>query len=184
VCHVEVAPLPRGSGFEFVSRVVGGSVPTQFIPSVEKGIRAQMERGLSEGQHPVVDIRATLVDGKAHSVDSSDAAFQTAGSVALREAASVCGTVLLEPLDEVTIKIPDEHLGSVLGDLSGRRGRVLGTDVAGTGRTLVRAEVPAIELLRYAVDLRAMTSGTASFTRSFARYEAVPDHLRATASAG
>jgi len=171
VCHVEFEPLPRGAGFEFRSKVVGGSVPTQFIPSVEKGIRAQLLRGLSEAKHPAVDLRATLVDGKAHSVDSSDAAFQTAGALALREAASACGTVLLEPLDEVAVRIPDEHLGAVLGDLSGRRGRVLGTEVAGLGRTVVRAEVPCTELLRYAVDLRAMTSGAATFTRTFARYD-------------
>ena len=133
VCHVEFEPLPRGSGFEFVSRVVGGAVPTQFIPSVEKGIRTQLERGLTEEHHPVVDVRAILVDGKAHSVDSSDAAFQTAGAVALREAGQACGTVLLEPLDEVAVTIPDDHLGAVLGDLSGRRGRVLGTDVARPG---------------------------------------------------
>lgn len=171
VCHVEFEPLPRGDGFEFRSKVVGGSVPTQFIPSVEKGIRAQLERGLSDAHHPAVDLRATLVDGKAHSVDSSDAAFQTAGALALREAAQACGTVLLEPFDEVAVRIPDVHLGAVLGDLSGRRGRVLGTEVAGPGRTLVRAEVPCVELLRYAVDLRAMTSGTATFTRSFARYD-------------
>lgn len=179
VVHVEVEPLPRGSGLEFVSKVVGGSVPTNYIPSVEKGIRAQMERGLSEGC-PVVDIRVTLVDGKAHSVDSSDAAFQTAGSLALREAAATCGMVTLEPVDEVGVRIPDEHLGAVLGDLSSRRGRVLGTDVdaATAGRTVVRAEVPASELLRYAIDLRAMTSGTAVFTRHFARYEVVPEHVR------
>lgn len=174
VCHVEFEPLPRGAGFEFVSRVVGGSVPTQFIPSVEKGIRAQLERGLDEDHHPVVDLRATLVDGKAHSVDSSDAAFQTAGALALREAAAACGTVLLEAYDEVTVRIPDEHLGAVLGDLSGRRGRVLGTDAGGPGRTVVRAEVPCTELLRYAVDLRAMTAGAASFTRRFARYDVAP----------
>ena len=120
-------------------------------------------------------MRATLVDGKAHSVDSSDAAFQTAGALALREAGQACGTVVLEPLDEVNVKIPDEYLGAVLGDLSGRRGRVLGTDVAGPGRTVVRAEVPCTELLRYAVDLRAMTSGTASFTRRRARYEVAPN---------
>jgi len=171
VCHVEFEPLPHGAGFEFESRVVGGSVPTQYVPSVEKGIRAQLERGITEDRYPVVDVRAVLVDGKAHSVDSSDAAFQTAGSLALREAADACGTVLLEALDEVTVRIPDEHLGAVLGDLSGRRGRVLGTDVAGPGRTLVRAEVPCAELLRYAVDLRAMTSGTATFTRRFARFD-------------
>ncbi|MDN5857210.1 MAG: elongation factor G-like protein EF-G2 [Pseudonocardia sp.] len=177
VCHVEFEPLPRGSGFEFTSKVVGGSVPTQYVPSVEKGIRAQLERGLDDEHHPVVDVRAVLVDGKAHSVDSSDAAFQTAGALALREAATVCGTVLLEPLDEIAVVLPDEHLGTVLGDLSSRRGRVLGTDAGDgleAGRTVVHAEVPRTELLRYAVDLRAMTSGAASFTRTFARYEPAP----------
>jgi elongation factor G len=178
VCHLEFEPLPRGAGFEFVSKVVGGAVPTQFIPSVEKGIRAQLDRGLTEAHHPAVDLRATLVDGKAHSVDSSDAAFQTAGALALREAAAECGTVLLEPFDEVSVRVPDEHLGAVLGDLSGRRGRVLGTDVAGLGRSLVRAEVPCTELLRYAVDVRAMTSGTATFTRRFARYDVAPETQR------
>ncbi|MCO1653468.1 elongation factor G-like protein EF-G2 [Pseudonocardia humida] len=174
VCHVEFEPLPRGSGFEFVSKVVGGSVPTQFIPSVEKGIRAQLERGLTDEHHPVVDLRATLVDGKAHSVDSSDAAFQTAGALALREAAAACGTVRLEPYDEVVVRIPDDFLGAVLGDLSGRRGRVLGTEVAGPGRSTVRAEVPCTELVRYAIDLRAMTAGAATFTRRFARYDTAP----------
>jgi elongation factor G len=174
VCHVEFEPLPRGAGFEFVSRVVGGAVPTQFVPSVEKGIRAQLERGLTDEHHPVVDLRATLVDGKAHSVDSSDMAFQTAGAMALREAAEACGTVLLEPYDEVTVRIPDDYLGAVLGDLSARRGRVLGTDAAGPGRTVVRAEVPCVELLRYAVDLRATSAGSATFTRRFARYDAAP----------
>jgi elongation factor G len=174
VCHVEFEPLPRGEGFVFESKVVGGAVPTQYIPSVEKGLRAQLERGLSDAKHPAVDLKATLVDGKAHSVDSSDAAFQTAGALALREAASACGVVLLEPIDEVEVRIPDDYLGAVLGDLSGRRGRVLGTEVAGPGRTLVRAEVPSVQLIRYAVDLRAMTSGAAAFTRSFARYEEAP----------
>jgi len=175
VAQIEIEPLPQGGGFEFVDRVVGGAVPRQFIPSVEKGIRNQLERGVAAG-YPMVDLRVTLVGGKAHSVDSSDAAFQTAGALALREAGQTCGTVLLEPLDEVAVTIPDDHLGSVLGDLSGRRGRVLGTDVAGIGRTVVRAEVPCTELLRYAVDLRAMTSGTASFTRRRARYEVAPSN--------
>ncbi len=175
VCHVEFEPLPRGSGFEFVSAVVGGSVPTQYVPSVEKGIRTQLERGLAVEDggtlHPVVDVKAKLVDGKAHSVDSSDAAFQTAGALALREAVAVCGLTLLEPVDELRIRLLDEHLGAVLGDLSSRRGRVLGTDIDETpGRTIVRAEVPCSELLRHAIDLRAMTSGTATCTRAFARY--------------
>jgi elongation factor G len=174
VCHIEFEPLPRGAGIEFVDKIFGGSIPNQFIPSVEKGVRAQAARGVTDDHHPVVDFRATLVDGKAHSVDSSDAAFQTAGALALREAAQVCGVKVLEPYDEVSVRVPDEHLGTVLGDLSGRRGRVQGTDVAGQGRTLVRAEVPQTELLRYAVDLRAMTSGTATFTRRFARYDVAP----------
>ncbi|GAB2969542.1 elongation factor G-like protein EF-G2 [Amycolatopsis acidiphila] len=177
VCDIQVEPLPRGGGFEFVDRVVGGSVPHQFIPSVEKGVRAQLQRGLSSG-NPVVDIRVTLVDGKAHSVDSSDAAFQTAGAMALKDAAANSRISLLEPVDEVTVLLPDEHLGSVLGDLSSRRGRVLGTEAAQGGRTLVRGEVPATELLRYATDLRSLSSGTATFTRRHARFDLMPEGVR------
>ncbi|MFI6303659.1 elongation factor G-like protein EF-G2 [Amycolatopsis thailandensis] len=174
VCDIEVKPLPRGSGFEFVDKVVGGSVPHQFIPSVEKGVRAQAQRGLVDG-HPLIDIRVTLVDGKAHSVDSSDAAFQTAGALALKEAAAAGKIALLEPLEEVAVRLPDEHLGTVLGDLSSRRGRVLGTEADEGGRTVIRAEVPAVELLRYAIDLRSLTSGTATFTRRHARFEPMPE---------
>ncbi len=174
VCDIEVQPLPRGSGFEFVDKVVGGSVPHQFIPSVEKGVRAQAERGLLDG-YPLIDIRVTLVDGKAHSVDSSDAAFQTAGALALKEAAAAGKIALLEPLEEVAVRLPDEHLGTVLGDLSSRRGRVLGTESGEGGRTVIRAEVPAAELLRYAIDLRSLTSGTATFTRKHARFEPMPE---------
>ncbi|KAA2256135.1 elongation factor G-like protein EF-G2 [Solihabitans fulvus] len=180
VCDIEVEPLPTGSGFEFVDKVVGGSVPHQFIPSVEKGVRAQLARGLS-GDHPVVDVRVTLVDGKAHSVDSSDAAFQTAGSLALKDAAANGRTTLLEPLDELAIRLPDDHLGTVLGDLSGRRGRVLGTEAESPGWTVVRAEVPATELLRYAIELRSLTSGTGTFTRWFSRYDPLPATLAAQA---
>ena len=174
VCDIEVEPLPRGSGFEFLDKVVGGAVPHQFIPSVEKGVRAQMERGLGNSGFPLVDLRVTLVDGKAHSVDSSDAAFQMAGSLALKDAAEKGTVVTLEPLDDVEVRMPEEHLGTVLGDLSSRRGRVMGTETDQTGRMLVRAEVPAAELLRYAVDLRGLTSGTASFTRRFSRYAPAP----------
>jgi elongation factor G len=178
VCDIEVQPLPRGSGFEFVDKVVGGAVPHNYIPSVEKGVRAQMERGIAAG-YPVVDLRVTLVDGKAHSVDSSDAAFQTAGSLALKEAADKGQVTLLEPVDEIFIRVPDGFVGAVMSDLSGRRGRVLGTepDENGTEKTLVHAEVPATELVRYAVELRAMTSGTGTFRRSFARYDPMPAHL-------
>ncbi|MGW7537864.1 elongation factor G-like protein EF-G2 [Amycolatopsis sp. NPDC054798] len=174
VCDIEVEPLPRGGGFEFVDKVVGGAVPHQFIPSVEKGVRAQLQRGVQDG-YPVVDVRVTLTDGKAHSVDSSDAAFQTAGALALREAAAASRISLLEPLDTVEVSLPDEHLGTVLGDLSSRRGRVLGTESGEGGHTVVHAEVPAAELLRYAVDLRSLTSGTATFTRRHARFEPMPE---------
>ncbi|WP_254185216.1 EF-Tu/IF-2/RF-3 family GTPase [Nocardioides panacis] len=176
VCRLEVEPLPGGSGFEFVDKVVGGSVPRQFIPSVEKGVRAQMERGVAAG-YPVVDIRVTLRDGKAHSVDSSDMAFQTAGALALREAAAASRTALLEPVDEVLVLVPDDLVGAVMSDLSGRRGKVLGSEPAGQERTLVRAEVPQVEISRYSVDLRGFTHGSASFTRSFARYEPMPDDV-------
>ena len=139
VCEIEVEPLPRGSGFEFAERVVGGVVPRQFIPSVEKGIRAQMERGC--GGHPMVDVRVTLTGGKAHSVDSSDMAFQSAGALALREAAQTAGVQLLEPYDEVEVTVPDDLVGTVMSDLSSRRGRVLGQDTA-DGMAVVRAHVP------------------------------------------
>jgi elongation factor G len=178
VCDIEVEPLPRGSGFEFVDKVVGGAVPNNYIPSVEKGVRFQMERGIVAG-YPVVDLRVTLFDGKAHSVDSSDAAFQTAGSLALKEAAEKGQMSLLEPVDEVFIRVPDSFVGAVMSDLSGRRGRVLGTspDDSGTEKSVVHAEVPATDLVRYAVELRAMTSGTGTFRREFARYEPMPAHL-------
>ena len=178
VCDIRVEPLPRGGGYEFASEVVGGAVPTNYIPSVDKGVRAQMDKGLLAG-YPVVDIKVVVYDGKAHSVDSSDAAFQTAGSLALKEAAANGQLALLEPVDEVTIRVPDAYVGAVMGDLSGRRGRVQGTepDPEGTEKTLVRAEVPATELVRYAVELRAMTSGSGTFTRTFVRYDPMPAHL-------
>jgi elongation factor G len=173
VCDIEVEPLPAGSGFEFVDKVVGGAVPRQFIPSVEKGLRAQMEHGVSAG-YPLVDVRVTLVDGKAHSVDSSDMAFQTAGGLALKDAARNGHIVLLEPVDEMSVLVDDEDLGSVMGDLSGRRGRVMGTEPVGHGRSLVRAEVPDLELTRYAIDLRSLSHGTGTFTRTYSRHEPMP----------
>jgi elongation factor G len=178
VCDIDVEPLPRGSGFEFIDKVVGGSVPHNYIPSVEKGVRAQMEHGIVAG-FPIVDVRVTLTDGKAHSVDSSDAAFQTAGALALRDAADKTQVCLLEPIDDIVIKVPDQFVGGVLSDLSTRRGRVLGTeaDAEGSERSLVHAEVPATELVRYAVELRSMTSGTGTFSRTFVRHDPMPGNL-------
>jgi len=176
VCDIEVEPLPEGSGFEFVDKVVGGAVPRQFVPSVEKGIRAQMERGVRYG-YPVVDLRVTLTDGKSHSVDSSDMAFQTAGALALREAAASTSVTMLEPYDTVTVVVPDDMVGSVMSDLSARRARLLGTDKVGEDRTSIQADAPQTELVRYAVDLRSASHGAGTFTRSFAHYEAMPEDV-------
>ncbi|ELT43156.1 elongation factor G-like protein EF-G2 [Arthrobacter nitrophenolicus] len=173
VCDIEVEPLDRGGGFEFLDKTVGGVIPGTFIPSVEKGVRAQMEKGVSAG-FPVVDVRVTLVGGKAHSVDSSDAAFQAAGALALREAAAAGKIQLLEPVSSVGITVSDEHVGSVMSDLSGRRGRLTGTTSTGDGLTEISAEVPDQELLRYAVELRALTAGTGRFTRRYLRHDPVP----------
>lgn len=173
VCRVEIEPLPCGAGVEFVDRIVGGVIPRAYIPGVEKGVREQLAAGVHDGR-PVVDVRVTLVDGKAHSVDSSDQAFQTAGALAIREAVEAAGTVVLEPLDDVVITVDDERLGAVLGDLATRHGRVLGTEPDVDHHTRVRAEVPESALVRYPVDLGVLTGGTARFTRTFGRYDRGP----------
>jgi elongation factor G len=178
VCDIEVEPLPGGAGFEFVDKVVGGAVPRQFIPSVEKGVRTQMDRGVAAG-YPVVDLRVTLYDGKSHSVDSSDMAFQMAGALALKEAAKAAQINLLEPVDEVSVLVSDEYVGAVMSDLSTRRGRVTGTEPVGAGRSLVRAEVPEMEIPRYAVDLRSLSHGTGTFSRKYLRHEPMPPHVAA-----
>ncbi|WP_280260757.1 elongation factor G-like protein EF-G2 [Nocardia abscessus] len=179
VCEIEVEPLPEGSGIEFVDKVVGGVVPRQFIPSVEKGVRAQANRGLTAG-YPLVDVRVTLFAGKAHSVDSSAAAFQTAGAPPLRVGAAAAGIRVLEPLAGVWVLVSDEYVGPVLSDLSSRRGRVLGTEPHGTGRTRIHAEVPELELSRYAIDLRSISHGTGDFTRSYARHDPMPNQVAAS----
>jgi elongation factor G len=176
VCDITVEPLGSGGGFEFVDKIFGGSVPNQFIPSVEKGVRAQMERGVAAG-YPVVDLRVKLTDGKAHSVDSSDMAFQIAGGLALKEAAKASTMLLLEPVLEVQVLVSDDYVGAVMSDLSGRRGRVSGTEPVGTGRTMIRAEVPEIEVVRYAIDLRSMSHGTGTFSRRYLRHEPMPHNI-------
>ncbi len=137
-----------------------------------------MGRGVLAG-YPLVDIRVTLYDGKAHPVDSSDMAFQTAGALALKDAAAKTPMLLLEPVDEISVLVADEHVGSVMSDLSSRRGRVLGSESIAGGRTVVRAEVPQLEIVRYAIDLRSMSHGTGTFHRRFLRYEPLPPHLSA-----
>jgi elongation factor G len=183
ICHIEVEPLPSGAaGFEFVDKIVGGVVPRQYIPSVEKGIRSQMEAGVLAG-YPMTGVRVTLFDGKAHPVDSSDMAFQKAGRAALKDACEKASPMLLEPVDEVSILVPDEYVGAVMSDLSGRRGRVIGTTAIGIGRTQIRAEVPELEITRYSIDLRSVSHGTGSFTRGYLRHEPLPSHLAAKVAA-
>lgn len=176
VVNMTIEPLERGGGFEFVDKVVGGAVPRQFIPSVEKGVKSALDKGVVAG-YPMVDVRVTLFDGKAHSVDSSDMAFQMAAAAALKEAASDARNVaLLEPLDEVSVTVAEEYMGAVMTDLSGRRGQVLGTDTDGR-KVTIRALVPQLELSRYAIDLRGIGHGSGTFTRSFHGYELLPSNL-------
>jgi elongation factor G len=188
VCRIEITPLPRGSGVEFVDKIVGGVVPNQFIPSVEKGVRAQLAQGTVSGV-PIVDVRVTLVDGKAHSVDSSDAAFQAAGALAIRDCAVESNVEILEPIDTVDILVSDTKIGSVLSDLSGRRARVTGTEASsdrpgGAGHSVIHAEVPAVELLRYAATLRSITGGAATFHRAYLRHEPASAIVARTLLAG
>ncbi len=178
VCHLVVEPLPRGGGVEFAEKVVGGAVPRQFIGSVEKGVRHQLGRGLLAGW-PVTDVRVTLTDGKAHSVDSSDIAFQTAAGIALRELASPHTVCLLEPVDTVHVTVDDEHLGAVMTDIGTRRGQILGSVPAQDepGRSVLEAAVPQLELLDYAVALRSIAHGTGTFHRELRGYEQLPERL-------
>jgi elongation factor G len=182
IAHIEVEPLEDASSFEFVDKIVGGVVPRQYIPSVEKGVRWQMEQGVLAG-YPMTGLRVTLYDGKAHSVDSSDMAFQKAGRLALKDAVDKAQPMLLEPVDEVNVLVPDDYVGAVMSDLSSRRGRVLGTEPVPVGRTLVKAEIPELEITRYAIDLRSISHGTGSFTRQYLRHEPLPSHLAAKVAA-
>ena len=176
VCEVTVEPLERGTGFEFVDKVVGGSVPRQFVASIEKGVRAQLAKGCIAG-FPMVDLRVTLTGGKAHSVDSSDMAFQSAGALALKQAASARTVTLLEPIDSVLVVVADEYVGAVMTDLQMRRGRVVGTEPDTSGRSTISAEVPQTEITRYAIDLRSVSHGTGTFTRFPNGYEPMPPNL-------
>ena len=173
VCEIEVEPLPIGSGFEFVNRVVGGSIPRSSIPSVERGIRQQLAKGLVAG-YPVVDIRVAVTHGGAHSVDSSDIAFQTAGGLALKDAAAKSGITLLEPMVTLIIDVPDEHVGAILSDLAHRRAKVTGTESTPTGQTLVTALVPESEVARYAIDIRSISHGTGQYQRTSCGYAPMP----------
>lgn len=172
---IEVEPLERGKDFEFVDKIVGGRIPRNFIPSVEKGIRKAMEEGFLAG-YPLVDIKVTLFDGSYHPVDSSDMAFQIAGSMAFKKAMEQAGVVMLEPIMNVEITVPEEFMGQITGDINSRRGRVLGMEAKGT-KQVVKAQVPLSEMFSYASDLRSVTGGRGSYLMSFSHYEIVPQRI-------
>jgi len=172
---IRIEPLARGKQFEFVDGVVGGVVPGKFIPAVEKGIVATMEMGVIAG-YQMVDVKATIYDGSYHTVDSSEQAFKTAGSLAFKAAVEKAGPVLLEPIVNLKVKVPDEFLGDVMGDLSGRRGKIQGTENVGRF-ALVSAQVPMAELYKYSTHLRSMTQGRGSHTRELSHYEEVPREI-------
>ena len=174
-CHIEIEPLPSGSGFEFVNAIKGGVIPGGFIPAVEKGIQESMQAGTVAG-YPVKDLRVRLFDGQHHSVDSSEMAFKIAGSMAFKDAMEQAKPVLMEPIMTVTVSVPEDSVGDVIGDLNSRRGRPLGMEPKGSV-TEVKAEVPMAELLSYAPDLRAITGGRGEYTMELARYEEVPSHV-------
>ena len=176
VAFLKVEPLPRGEGFQFADEIVGGAIPRQFIPAVEKGVAEAMDRGGVFG-YPVVDVKVTVYDGKYHSVDSSEMSFKMAGSIGFNEAMAKAGPVLLEPISLLEVTVPATYQGDVMGDLNARRGRVQGTDVGNDGEQIITATVPTSEIQRYAIDLRSLTGGRGRFTVSHDHYDLLPQHL-------
>ncbi len=172
---LDVAPLPRGSGVEFVDAVVGGSIPRNYIPAAEKGIYEAAQEGVLAG-FPVVDIRARLFDGSFHPVDSSDICFKIAGAGALKKALADARPVLLEPIVKLKVTVPDNHTGDIISDLNNKRGRVLGISPE-DGKNVIEAQVPQAEVLRYAIDLKSMTQGRGRYTYEFSHYEEVPSFV-------
>jgi elongation factor G len=174
VVYIDMEPAP-GEGFDFVSKIKGGSIPTEFIPAVEKGCEEAMGTGVKAG-YPMVDVRVTLVDGKYHDTDSSEIAFKVAGSLAFKEAARRAKPVLLEPIFKVEVVTPEEFMGDVIGDLNRRRGRVDGMEPRGNAQ-VINAHVPLSEMFGYVTDLRSNTQGRATSTMQFERYEEVPPNI-------
>ena len=174
-CHIEIAPGPDGEGLEFVNAIKGGVIPGGFIPAVEKGVREAMRQGTVAG-YPVQDVKVTLFDGQHHSVDSSEMAFKIAGSMAFKDAMEQAQPTLMEPIMTVTVTVPEEYVGDVIGDLNSRRGRPLGMEPRGSV-TEIKAEVPMAEMLDYAPDLRAITGGQGEYSMDLARYEECPGHV-------
>jgi len=175
-CWIKLERLPRGGGYEFVNQVVGGAIPRQYIPAVEKGIVEAMEEGVLAG-YPVVDVRVTVYDGSYHTVDSSEMAFKIAGSLAFKKGVLQANPGLLEPIMTVEVAVPDESMGDVIGDLNSKRGRVLGVETKGKGQ-VIKAQVPLAEMLEYATQLKAITSDRGDYTMEFSHYDELPPHLK------
>lgn len=175
-CFINMEPLPRGSGIEFTESIVGGAIPKNYLPAIEKGIREAAEKGIQAG-YPATDFKVNVVDGSYHEVDSSDQAFRIAGSLAYQEAALKAGPVVLEPILEVEVDVPEAFTGDVMGDLNGRRGRISGIDSLGNGRQRIRATVPMSEMTRYALELRSITRGRGRFRTRFSHYEEAPHNI-------
>jgi translation elongation factor EF-G len=175
-CFINLEPLPRGSGIEFTESIVGGAIPKNYIPAIEKGIREAAEKGIQAG-YPATDFKVNVVDGSYHEVDSSDQAFRIAGSLAFQEAAMKAGPIVLEPILEVEVDVPEAFTGDVMGDLNGRRGRISGIESLGNSRQLIRATVPMSEMTRYALDLRSITRGRGRFRTRFSHYEEAPPNI-------
>jgi elongation factor G len=176
VAFLRVEPLERGSGFEFEDKIVGGAIPRQFIPAVEKGVMETMEQGGVFG-FPVVDVKVSCYDGKYHSVDSSEMSFKMAGSLGFKEAMAKASPILLEPISELVVTAPEANQGDIMGDLNSKRGRIQGSAAIGNGEVEIVALVPTSEVLRYAIDLRSMTGGRGRFTMQHSHYDPVPSHL-------
>ncbi|MGA1839764.1 MAG: elongation factor G [bacterium] len=172
---LELEPLPRGGGFEFVDKIVGGVVPKQYIPAVEKGIVGAMEEGILAG-YPITDVKVTIYDGSYHSVDSSEMAFKIAGSMGFKKGFMECNPVLLEPIMNVTVAVPEECMGDVIGDLNSKRGRVMGMDTQGHTQQ-IKAQAPMAEMLKYMPDLKSLTGGRGTYSMEFSHYDEVPAHL-------
>ena len=176
IAFLRVEPLERGGGLEFVDKVVGGAIPRQFIPAVEKGVHETMDHGGVFG-YPVVDVKVTVFDGKYHSVDSSEMSFKMAGSIGFKEAMAKASPILLEPVSELVVIAPEANQGDIMGDLNSKRGRIQGSSAVGNGEVEVVALVPTSEVLRYTIDLRSITGGRGRFTISHSHYDPVPGHL-------
>ena len=170
---LEIEPLPTGEGFEFVDSIFGGAVPRQYIPAVEKGVKDTLKGGILAG-YPMVDVKVTLFDGSYHNVDSSEMAFKTAAGLAIKKGVMQASPILLEPIYNLEVYMPESFMGDIIGDINGKRGRILGMDSLDNKQGVVKAQVPQGEMFRYAVELRSLTQGRGSFDMEFSHYEEVP----------